>query len=137
MREIKFRAWDEKRRHYLGNVEYVIDSDGRGVLEQVGYDPEYEKFRLNHEATLEQYTGLKDKNGQKIYESDIVKLHVVIFSPDDKVGFIEYSPKFGYCIKFGGKVARQEYWAANDKHTIEVIGNIHENKELLEAVSDN
>ncbi|MGQ2227183.1 YopX family protein, partial [Fructobacillus fructosus] len=31
----------------------------------------------------------------------------------------------------------QEYWAGNDKYTIEVIGNIHENPELLEDVSDN
>lgn len=132
MREIKFRAWDEKRKHYLGNWEYVIDPDDRGVLEQVGYDPEYEKFRLNHGAILEQFTGLYDKNGKEIYEGDIVKLHVIILSPDDKVGFIEYSPKYGYCINFGKSIARQEYWAANDNHTVEVIGNVHENKELLD-----
>ncbi|MCK8628198.1 YopX family protein [Fructobacillus cardui] len=132
MREIKFRAWDEKRKHYIGNWEYVINPDDGKVLEQVGYDPEYEKFSVNYNAVAEQYTGLHDKNGNEIYEGDIVNLHVVVLSPDDKVGYIEYRPKFGYCINFGKSIARQEYWASNDKHTIEVIGNIHDNPELLE-----
>lgn len=117
MREIKFRAWNgEKFRSDVnGMLDFCIDSDY---------------------MTVEQYTGLHDKNSKEIYEGDIVKLHVVILSPDDKVGFIEYSPKYGYCINFGKSIARQEYWAANDKHTIEVIGNIHENPELLEKTGE-
>ncbi|MCK8639057.1 YopX family protein [Fructobacillus fructosus] len=124
MREIKFRAWGKKERLYLPIIE--INAFNWYVRT---YDNKYPA----QEIELEQFTGLYDKNGNEIYEGDIVKLHVVILSPDDKVGFIEYRPEFGYCINFGGKVARQEYWAANDKHTIEVIGNIHENKELLDG----
>ncbi|CAK1254860.1 hypothetical protein R55227_BLOPHJLP_01669 [Fructobacillus tropaeoli] len=134
MREIKFRAWDGENNRVIGSAEYVIDPYNGDVNELVSYNPEYEKFRLNKGAILEQFTGLHDKNGKEIYEGDIVKLHVVILSPDDKVGFIEYSPKYGYCINFGKAIARQEYWAANDKHTIAVIGNIHENPEVLEKV---
>ena len=128
MREIKFRAWDRFAKEMVfaktidfgtNGAECIVDSDG--INGDVG-----------GEWDLEQYTGLHDKNGKEIYEGEIVKLHVVILSPDDKVGFIEYRPEFGYCINFGKSIARQEYWAANDKHTIEVIGNIHENKELLD-----
>ena len=121
MREIKFRAWYKPLKKTKFGSEFVY---GAKAFDFWNMSPD--------KYTLEQFTGLHDKNGKPIYEGDIVKLHVVILSPDDKVGFIEYIPKFGYCINFGDRIARQEYWAANDKHTIEVIGNIHENKELLD-----
>lgn len=125
MREIKFRVWNKNKQRYSRQ-------DEQSFLVENNDNESYNVASVSFDYELEQFTGLHDKNGQKIYEGDIVKLHVVILSPDDKVGFIEYSPKFGYCINFGKAIARQEYWAANDKHTIEVIGNIHENKELLE-----
>lgn len=71
-------------------------------------------------------------NGVEVYEGDIIRFHVVMLSPDDKVGYVHYFPEYGYSIMLSlGRVLRQEYWASGDKHTIEVIGNIHENEELL------
>ncbi|WP_270318524.1 YopX family protein [Weissella confusa] len=82
---------------------------------------------------IDQYTGVADVNGNEICEGDIVRMHVIVLSPDDKIGVVKYSPQYGYSIHFtSGRMARQEYWATADKHTIEVIGNIHENPELLE-----
>ncbi|CAK1254623.1 hypothetical protein R55227_BLOPHJLP_01640 [Fructobacillus tropaeoli] len=145
MREIKFRAWDENKLNFLNNDDYSINpnngkvmlNDNISIVTEMVIESAFGTPRTVKNYVIEQYTGLHDKNGKEIYEGDIVKLHVVILSPDDKVGLIEYRPKFGYCINFGKAIARQEYWAASDKHTIKVIGNIHENPELLEVVNDN
>ena len=122
--QIRFREWEtERKTMVIGAREDYDDSVN---------------FRFAHEEggerILMQFTGLKDTNGVDIYEGDIVKLHVVILSPDDKVGEVKYSPAYGYSIYFASnRMARQEYWATGGKHTIEVIGNIHENADLLEG----
>ena len=83
-------------------------------------------------GSAEQYTGLKDANGKEIYEGDIVRMHVVLLSPDDKVGYVEYHKKYGYSLIMNDRRCRQEYWANDNKAVYEVIGNVHENPELLE-----
>lgn len=84
-------------------------------------------------STVGQYTGLHDNNGREIYEGDIVKMHIVVLSPDDKVGLVEYTPEYGYSLLMHGRRARQNDWANDEGANYEVIGNIFENPELLEA----
>lgn len=125
MREIKFRAWCEVDKAMYFNVEYGIDFDDESHYPFHRFKGiEYQERHDYHVWHLMQYTGLKDKNGVEIYESDIVSgdsiLKVIfhdsgwwLFSDDEK-----------------------ETWpfAACALHLCEVIGNIYENKELLDGV---
>ena len=123
MREIKFRAYDYDNKRFEYDVQYNYDYElGSSFLD----------ILEDNNFLVEQYTGIKDMNDVEVYEGDIIKFHVVMLSPDDKVGYVKYYPEYGYSIMLNrGSLLRQEYWASGDKHTIEVIGNIHEDEELL------
>ena len=115
-REIKFRAWEDRR---MIDWEYL-----QGLFDH--YEPEggsYFMFLVNSPSSkLMQYTGLKDKNGVEIYEGDIVKNHVYVnpiivgFGNENKLGFY-------YSYDFAKNAYGDNQW--------EVIGNIHQNPELL------
>ena len=66
-------------------------------------------------------------------EGDIVKIHKVVLSPDDKIGWVEYTAQYGYSIRFGNRRCRQSDWANDECAKYEVIGNIFEDKQLLEV----
>ena len=80
---------------------------------------EIQLFRIDPE-TVGQYTGLKDKNGIRIYECDIVKHGREL----DYIDIVEY----GNCCFY---TSLSSDWLS-DCENIEVIGNIYENQELLE-----
>ena len=124
MREIKFRSYDYDNNRFEFDVQDTYDDEISSSFLDVLEDDRF---------VVEQYTGIKDMNDVEIYEGDIIKFHVVILSPDDKVGYVTYYPEYGYSIMLNrGSLLRQEYWASGDKHTIEVVGNIHEDEELLQ-----
>ena len=116
MREIKFRAWDISRKRWLDVGNFHVSPSGHVLCTNGGFG-----YEAVHETkvVLMQFTGLKDKNGKEIYEGDISRapgfkqLHVV----ESKEQAYEYGTAHGY----------DGWWLDNG----EVIGNVHENPELL------
>ncbi len=128
MREIKFRAWDKvcKKYFYDGNLDngdvLVIHLNGQVEISNANtYKPD--------DFILEQFTGLKDKNGKEIFEGDIVKFE------DDEIGVgtIEYSIDGAvcFCVNRKNKYHQYHYFLISTTSYV-VIGNIHENPELIQ-----
>ena len=125
MRELKFRAWNKKGKRWLGVNLHMSVIDGT-LWWQFGIGCSILSAEERENIELMQYTGLKDKNGKEAYEGDIVKYfwlskkHIKPITWDvSRAGFIA-----GFTIDLG------EY---DGSSAVEIIGNIYENPELMEA----
>lgn len=122
MREFKFRAWDKENR-----VMVEVDMLGEAVLHIQGAE-----WENREDFIVMQSTGLKDKNGVEIYEGDILKhltLAITLVKP--------------VVFKWGGFGIESQYgeschvtFGNLPEDQIGVIGNIHDNPELLTAAKE-
>ena len=123
MREIKFRAYIKKSKQLV-----QVKSIHLGTKKiMVGYSKSknnYGNYTISfNEIELMQYTGLKDKNGEEIYEGDILKSYYYIDTPNGEQE--RYHQKE---IKFD-EISCE--YNINAFENLEVIGNIYDNPELL------
>ena len=138
MREIKFRVLIDHKIYYQDKYEAYGDNlssidickETITINSFYNYEDVY-RFE-DEEVKLMQYTGVKDKNGKEIYEGDIIKYK---FPYDTRlkhispVKFLETEASFGIKDRYGNEIPLYTISANN---YFEVIGNIYENKNLLE-----
>ena len=137
MREIKFRAWHKEKKKMLSYGElFNIDCSGEYpflALAAGHYEDCIEPLKVE----LMQYTGLQDKNGVDIYEGDIIKADYNFEGyPYNICGFIVF-----FNGSFCAKTQEETFVIFNNnrplmdlvRDSIEIIGNIYENPELLEG----
>lgn len=135
MREILFRGKRKDNGEWvygfyvcLGETLHYILT---GKLDITKGFPMFEKYEVDPE-TVGQYTGLTDKNGQRIFEGDILKAAEENRKPFIyKVVFV--NGVFGLVVKNGGFDCSLVLWA---KECVEIIGNIHDNPELMRGAKD-
>lgn len=128
MRDFEFRAWVKKHKKFSTSI-FSIDFDYKEIDVQGCDHKDCGLCRDTYtfdDVILEQYTGLTDKNGTKIFEGDIAKNDAGILYE------VFYSQKLGFTVRRindkGQFIDGESQWVsvANYHIFIEVIGNIHE-----------
>ena len=140
MRDIKFRAWSGKQMFGHDSFDGLAWKSFRNEFDRpIPFDFGWDEREFYEDYVLMQYSGLKDKNGKEIYEGDILANESYKYPIEVKHGKYICSSDEGYedeSYGFYGKSknpGRAGYFDVNPLNFewIEIIGNIHENPELL------
>jgi uncharacterized phage protein (TIGR01671 family) len=129
MRTIKFRAWSKKAESmfYAGEDNLLQFKDGKWIMACPVYEIDW--CKEENGDVLMQYTGLKDKNGKEIYEGDIVRVLKYLSTYNQPKPVFEIVFKDGVFTYKNTKFDNDGI--VTEPGVNEVIGNIYENKDLL------
>jgi uncharacterized phage protein (TIGR01671 family) len=134
MREIKFRVFDYKKEKMI-DVTQLYLSEEMFSSDDVDFCSIY-NYNNKYYSGLMQYTGLKDKNGKKIYEGDIIEssnitgvdevteyMGIVMYVEDDGGFYLKVKK-----IKRKNKIQPMDYYTILKNHENKIIGNIYKTK---------
>lgn len=124
LQDIDFRVWDNEAKEYNKDKEVLLSSDNK-IYRIHTITGELQQLR-DEFLEIEFWTGLIDSDGLKIYEGDIVKI-------ENSVGVIEFSLGIGSYVRYCDKSISL---GALHPYIEKIIGNIHENPELLESLEN-
>ncbi|EJS9944640.1 hypothetical protein NV133_001177 [Campylobacter coli] len=154
LKDFDFRIWDGKKylkqkiyNDNINNNEYIavtgnVDDENyiltiEHSCESNYYGGDYDEYCKVKDFTtcnyeIELFTGIYDKKGKKVYENDIVKVKSLYDYFLAKIS-IHKEGTFYFEGKNGDYIGSLIYLVEDEGYTIETIGNIHENKELLKG----
>jgi uncharacterized phage protein (TIGR01671 family) len=131
MKNVKFRAWDKFAHGFVIPKLILVDGTGKvWIVEDEGRHYEEIGGIAGKDLIIDQYIGIRDKNNKEIYDGDIIQ--------GDFDGWIDTAYVFwnlnkGWCLKLISTHGDCDFTHpkfCDEKH-IEIIGNIHENPEMM------
>ncbi len=114
-RERKYRAWDGKVMEYFSDL-YWFEENGVHDFDSCGLHSEYK---------ITEFTGAVDRNGDDIYEGDIIEFDAREWGDDETNKFVVSWDDYHYWWSFGGGATQ------GDMGWRKVIGNIYEDTNLI------
>lgn len=132
-----FRVWDKQTKSYEWDREFVLSSSGELMELYSNHNGTWEyHFADTNRFIIKFETGIKDKNGKEIYEGDIVEEDIDFNSKmtDGTFRYKVYWNEDELCWSLdpiSSESIHNDLWELNS--SCRVIGNIHENPELLEG----
>lgn len=137
--KVKFRAWDKIDKKMIDVGKIILNGEKYSELAKIiGDNPFYEDIWISpkgkdnvlpiDEIELMQSTGLKDMNGVEIYGGDIVQMQWTIY---DEPELFYIRTIEGRAPRVDNRIKGKELWLVHQD--CKVVGNIYQNRELLEV----